>query len=196
MSAEPDIAELMERLRSGDQQAADLIFRRFARRLIGLARSRLHEVLRPKLDAEDIIQSVFKSFFHRQAEGQFALNSWESVWSLLTVMTLRKAGYHIRHFRTEGRDWRRELIPLAKEGDSGSGWEAIAREPTPSEAVLLTESLEQILAPLKTDDRLIVQKSLEGYSPMEISAQVGCSERTVYRVLDRVKLRLQGTPLE
>ena len=62
-------AEVMVRLRTGDETAAGEVFRRYARRLIGRARLRL-EGLSHKVDAEDVVQSVYKSFFHRFAEGR------------------------------------------------------------------------------------------------------------------------------
>ena len=42
---------------------------------------------------EDVMASVFKSFFRRHAEAPFDLSSWDSLWSLLTLITLRKCGY-------------------------------------------------------------------------------------------------------
>jgi DNA-directed RNA polymerase specialized sigma24 family protein len=48
-----------------DEQAARENFDRFARRLIGLARTRLDRRIRQKIDPEDVVQSVFRSFFTR-----------------------------------------------------------------------------------------------------------------------------------
>src|SRR5262245_46331871 len=80
-------AELMTRLHQGDQEAARRIFQTFSQRLIALARSRLHGLIRVKTDPEDIMASVFKSFFRRDAEEPFQLSGWDSLWSLLTLIT-------------------------------------------------------------------------------------------------------------
>src|SRR4051794_21953217 len=98
MAADQDFADVMARLRAGDEVAAQEVFGRYAHRLIALARSRLGERLRPKVDAEDVVQSVFKSFFVRYAEDRFDLGGWDGLWSLLTVITLRKCGYRTRYF--------------------------------------------------------------------------------------------------
>jgi RNA polymerase sigma-70 factor (ECF subfamily) len=190
MSHHASFDELMARLRQGDETAQAEVFDRFRRRLIGLARSRLGGLLRAKVDPEDVMQSVFKSFFLRHAEGQFDLESWDSLWSLLTTMTLRKCGYHLRHFRCEGRDVQREVKPQLGPDDSSASWEAMAREPTPAEAMLLTDAVEQLFRGLDNGDREIVQLSLQGYKVAEISSEVGRAERSVYRVLERVKGRL------
>ena len=190
MSHQASFDDLMARLRQGDETAEAEVFHRFRRRLIGLARSRLGGQLRAKVDPEDVMQSVFKSFFLRHTEGQFDLESWDSLWSLLTTMTLRKCGYHLRHFRREGRDVQREVKPQPGPDDSSASWEAIAREPTPTEAMLLAETVEQLFRGLDDSERAIVQLSLQGYKVAEISSQVGKAQRSVYRVLERVKGRL------
>jgi hypothetical protein len=54
--------ECVARLRAGDEGMAAEIFHRFAHRLLALVRSRLDSLLRPKVDPEDLLQSVFHSF--------------------------------------------------------------------------------------------------------------------------------------
>ena len=44
---------------------------------------------------------------------------------------------------------------------------------------------------LDADDRTIIELSLQGQTPAEIRKQVGRSERTVVRLRDRIKKRLQ-----
>ena len=111
MSSDDSFADLVVRLRAGAPDAAGEIFRRFARRLIGLARLHLDARLRQKIDPEDVMQSALKSFFIRHAGGAFDLDSWDSLWSLLTVITLRKCGHKLEHFQAACRDVRRETTP-------------------------------------------------------------------------------------
>ena len=167
------------------------IFQRFAHRLVGLARTRLTGGLRRKVDPEDVMQSVFKSFFRRHAEGQFDLSGWDSLWALLTVITLRKSGHKAKEYLAACRDVRREVHQAPADGDSSAIWQAVARDPTPEEAVSLTETVEQLLRGLDATDRQIVELTLQGYKAPEISVQVGVSERSVYRLLERVKKRLE-----
>jgi RNA polymerase sigma-70 factor (ECF subfamily) len=191
MADDPSFAELMARLRAGDQAAAAVVFHRFARQLIDLARLHLDTQIRQKVDPEDVTQSVYKSFFLRHAEGQYRLANWDSLWGLLTVITLRKCGRWQEHFHTQGRDVDAE-VSLRPAGDgSGGGWEALAREPSPAEAAMLTETVEKLLGDLEGRDREIVALGLQGYSKAEISDRLGRPERTVYRVLEHVRKRLE-----
>jgi RNA polymerase sigma-70 factor, ECF subfamily len=193
MPHDPGFDALMDRLRHGDPAAAEEVFRRFARRLIGLARQRLDARVRQKVDPEDVLQSALKSFFVRHAAGEYDLEGWDSLWSLLTVITLRKCGYRARHFRTAGRDVAREVAPPE---DSATDWQAVAREPTPEEAAVLAETVEQLLRGLDEDGRRVAELSLQGYTVPEISARLGRAERTVYRLLERLKGRLQRLTAE
>lgn len=186
MSPDPSFAELMARLQSGDESAARQVFDRFAARLIGLARTRLHPLLRAKVDAEEVMQSVLKSFFHRHADGQFALRDWDNLWGLLVVITLRKCGRLRRQFQGAHRDIRREA-----NADAASDWQLADSEPTPDEAVLLTETVERLLNGFDERDRGIVELALQGCEVAEISDQVRRSQRTVQRVLQRVRQRLE-----
>jgi RNA polymerase sigma-70 factor (ECF subfamily) len=188
-------AEMMARLRAGDQVAATEVFRRFAHRLIGLARGHLDARVRQKVDPEDVMQSALKSFFVRHQGGQFDLAGWDNLWSMLVVITLRKCGHQVEHYRAGCRDVQRELTPFnGSAEESAPSWEAIATEPTPEQAALLAEAVEQVMQSLgDVRERRILELSLQGYRPVEISEHpdVRRSERTVQRVLERVQRRLQ-----
>jgi RNA polymerase sigma-70 factor (ECF subfamily) len=189
MSSTNSFVQLMTRLRAGDQPAAAEVFHRFAERLIALARTRLDRRLRQKIDPEDILQSVYQSFFRRHLQGEFELANWDGLWSLLTVLTVRKCSRWTERFRAECRDVDRERS-LAAPRESG-GWEALAREPTPAKAAVLTDTVEHLLHHLEERDRAIVSLTLQGYSVPDVASQLGRPERTVFRILERVKKRLR-----
>ena len=189
MSSTSSFAQLMMRLRAGDQPAATEVFHRFAERLIALARTRLDRRLRQKVDPEDVLQSVYKSFFRRYSQGDFELADWDGLWSLLTVLTVRKCGRWRERFRAECRDVERETS-LAAPCDA-AGWDLLDREPTPAEAAVLTDTLEHLLQHLEERDRDIVSLTLQGYPVAEVARQLDRPERTVFRVLEHVKKRLR-----
>jgi RNA polymerase sigma-70 factor (ECF subfamily) len=191
MTEDHSFDDLMARLQSGDADAAADIFKRFSNRLIALARSRLDRLPRQKADPEDVVQSVFRSFFIRQAHEPFDLSSWDNVWGMLTVITLRKCGHRLEYYRAARRDVAREVFQPTSTDDSTRSWQAIAREPTPVEAALLAETVEQVMSGLKERERSVLTLSLQGYSVQEISEQIGRTERTVRRMLESIKRRLE-----
>ncbi len=189
MSRDAAFEALMERLRNRDPEAEREVFQTFFRRLIGLARVHLDARLRQKVDPDDVAQSALKSFFLRQADGQYDLASWDSLWSLLALITLRKCGRQFEHFLAVCRDVRREQPPAE---DSDAAWETIAGGPTPTQAAMLGETVEQLLRSLKNDrERQILEMSLQGSSLEEISAAVDRSTHTVRLVLKHIRKRLE-----
>jgi RNA polymerase sigma-70 factor, ECF subfamily len=191
MAEESSFDELLERLQAGHEDAARQIFQEYAARLIGLARTHLNSSIRRKVDPEDVVQSVLKSFFVRMRDGQFELENRDSLWGLLVVITLRKCGHKVRELHRQRQDIRKEAAPAPAGDDSGSGWQAIAREPTPAEAAILAETVEVLFGELKEREREIVELYLQGVSIAEIQAQVRRSEYTVRDVLNRLRRRLE-----
>jgi RNA polymerase sigma-70 factor (ECF subfamily) len=183
--------DLLAQLRRGDNAAAAAIFERYRRRLIGLARQQLDGRLQRKMDPEDVVQSVFRTIFRRLADGEFELGDWDSLWGLLTCVTVRKCGRWKKHFQAQTRDVHREADPPARAKDSGSGWEFLDREPTPEEVVVLGETVQQVLRGLTDGEEQVVTMSLQGYSAAEVSREVGFTEAKVYRVLRLVRGRLE-----
>jgi len=190
MAATDSFAELMVGLSRGDETAAAQVFQRFAGQLWELARRQLSERLRRKVDPEDVLQSVFRSFFVRQREGRFDIENWENLWGILAIMTMRKCGRQIAHFQAERRDLRRE-VGLQTPVQPGDEPRFFSPDPTPSEALVLVELLEGIMQILTPTDREILSLYLQGHTTAEISARVGRTMRTVRRTLERVRKRLR-----
>jgi len=189
MADESSFADLMVRLRAGDQGAAADLFEHYAARLVALARRRLTAAIGTKEDPEDVVQSVFRTFFRRHNTGDFVARDWGSLWHLLTMITLRKCGHRVEYFFAERRNIAREAPPPG--GDAAAGWEAIAREPTAEEAAILAETLESLLNSLDARRRRMVELALQGTGIEAIAEEVGSSERTVRRVLQLVRETLE-----
>jgi RNA polymerase sigma-70 factor (ECF subfamily) len=191
MNEEHSFDDLLNRLRRGDDAASREVYERYRQRLIYLAQQRLAGALQNKVDPEDVLQSVYRSFFVRVAEGQFELEDWDGLWNLLVSITLHKCGHQVEYHYAARRDMRREAAGAGTDGASPLDWQALAREPTPDEAAMLTETVEYLLRGLPEErQQQILVLRLQGHSLVEISQQVGRSEQTVYRVLDQVKKRL------
>jgi RNA polymerase sigma-70 factor (ECF subfamily) len=189
--SEESFHDVMARLRTGNDAAAAEVFQRFAHRLIGLARTHLESRLRQKVDPEDVLQLVYKSFFVRFAKGQFAPEDWDSLWSLLTVITVRKCGRERDRYFASKRDVRAEVSATHADAAPDTCWEAVGRVPTPYEGIMLSELVDQVLRGQDERDRAITTLALQGNDVADIAREIGCSTRTVYRVLDGVKEHLQ-----
>jgi RNA polymerase sigma-70 factor (ECF subfamily) len=183
-------AEFLARLQSGDDAAARELFARFAGQLLTLARGRFSDALRQKVDPEDVVQSAFKSFFCRYGYGKLNVVNWDSLWGLLTLITVRKCAERAAYFRAECRDPAQEVS--APPEQEGAAWlDPLGREPTPLEAVELTETLDQLFAAMDEEDRPVLELSLQGHTTREISERLGRAERTVRLLCEEVRHRLE-----
>jgi RNA polymerase sigma-70 factor (ECF subfamily) len=183
-------AEFLTRLQAGHESAANELFQRFASQLITLARHRIAGGLRHKVEPEDIVQSAYKSFFGRYGDGKLEVGNWNSLWGLLTLITVRKCAERVAYYRAECRDAAREVT--APPGEEMAPWqEAFGREPTPLEVLELSETVERLFAALDADERPVLELSLQGYTTREISERLGRAERTVRLLREGVRKRLE-----
>ena len=195
MASSESFNDVMARLRAGDEAAAREIFQRFVRRLVRLTRCQLDVVMRHKVDPEDVVQSAYKSFFHRYGEGKLEVGDWDNLWSLLTLITVRKCLDRVDYHRAASRDARREAAAQPGVAGSEPWWEAIAREPTPEEAAVLAETVEQLLRGLTAEERPVLEMSLQGHTTQEICERLGLADRSVRRLRERVRKQLQRMQL-
>jgi RNA polymerase sigma-70 factor (ECF subfamily) len=189
MSGGDTFPQLLARVRKGDDEAAAIIFRRFVDQLAAKAHRHLSPAARRQADAEDVVQSVYRTFFRRVREGEFRLDHWGSVWGLLTRITIRKCAHAGRRIKNHPQG----TSPQANSShlEANLDWETLAREPSPAEAAALNDTLDTLLKPLRATHREIVVLTLQGYTQQEIGDQLGCSERTVRRVLAQAQSDLE-----
>jgi RNA polymerase sigma-70 factor (ECF subfamily) len=186
---EPELASdgsLLRRCHQGDDDAAAALYGRYADRLIGLVKGQCARDLARRFDAEDIVQSVFRAFFHRARQGFYAVAPGEELWGLLLVMALNKMRSRAAFHRSPRRDVRLTL-----------GGEGLEREPDPDreEAVtVLRMVVEETLAGLPAPCEAIVKLRMDGHEIAAIADQTGRSKRTVERVLQEFRKRLTESP--
>ncbi len=193
MSIEEDHFErLIEGLCQGDEEIAHGFFHRYDRVLCQIAQRHLTSGIRRRVDADDVVQSVFRTFFRRAQQGQFEFSDGRRLWSLLCAITLtkvrEKARYHLRGKRSVQRET--APPPEVDEGLPGR-FEAVDREPSPADAAEFTDQFQQLLDALEPEQRQVVELKLQACTQEEIAEQMGISERTVRRILKRVQVRLE-----
>ena len=183
--------ELLDRVRQGDEQAATDLFDRYVERLIGLAQRRLSGKLRRRIDAEDVVQSVYRSFFSNAQDGRYALHQSGDLWRLLAAVTINKVRNQARHGKAAKRSVEAEQSAIGGDSMMGISPEAVCRDPSPAELGALLEEIEAEMSDLSRLKREIVELRLQGRSNEEIAQQACCTERTVQRTLRQLKERLE-----
>ncbi|MBX9622693.1 MAG: helix-turn-helix domain-containing protein [Gemmataceae bacterium] len=175
-------ADLLAGVRAGDPSAARRVHDLYVARLIGLARARLADRLAARVDPDDVVNSAFKSFFVRHAAGGFEVPDPGALWAVLATITARKCRARRQEADAAKRSVGRERPSDAEPADPAA--------PSPAEAAELADLVEHLMRGLAEPGRVVLRMRLQGYSPPEIAAAVGLTERSVFRWLDRVRDRL------
>ncbi len=181
-----DLSRILRNAKLGDSTAEEQLHQAFVSRLVRLASSRINARFKSKIEPEEIVQSVFVSFFRRHAKGEFYFEDWNDLWALLVKITVRKCANKVEGFMAAKRNVNREIEGKVS-NSRDSSINAIADEPTAEEVLIFNEMLDQLLDRLTEVQQQVVVLRLEGHSNLEISEKIGRSERTVYRALNEVR---------
>jgi RNA polymerase sigma-70 factor (ECF subfamily) len=177
--------DLINRCRGGDEDAARQLFDAYVARLVPLARRRISQRLASRVDPEDIVQSVFRTFFARLKDDKFEINDQDDLFRLLMRITVHKTLRQIAHHKAAKRDPSQELA----QGESAQEQllQLLTMEPSPEATVTFLDQLEHFMAQLQDADREILTLRLQGFSTEEIAQKLGSYDRKVRRVLERIR---------
>ena len=145
-------------------------------------------------DEEDVVLSVFESFYDAAKNGRFPdLSDRDDLWHLLLRMSVRKIVDKHRRDTRQRRGGKANIqsIDLAAE-NGGSLMEIIGNEPSPDIAMMMEESLTQLFSHLG-DGKLcdLAGGKLEGLSNADLAKRFDCSERTIERRLHLIREKCQ-----
>lgn len=174
---------LLRRLRTGDEDAATAMYVKYAERLRMLANRQFSRDLSARVEADDIVQSVFRTFFRRVAKGEYVVPEGEELWKLFLVIALNKIRKVGAYHRAARRDVRQTLG-----GDALDDRGATVADEAP--LAVLGMVIEELLAHLPEASRVIVRMRIEGYEVSDIAAQTGRAKRSVERLLQGFRQQL------
>jgi len=179
----------LERVRAGDQKAAEELVRMYEPEIRREVRLRLRDSrLRRDFDSVDICQSVMASFFVRAALGQYDLQKPDELIRLLVTMTRNKLVSQVRKQQTQGRDLRR------RDAAGQEKLQNIAQGPTPSLLVANEELIQEFRKRMSPDEWRIAERRTQGLAWDAIAAELGgtseACRKQLSRAVDRVSQEL------
>jgi RNA polymerase sigma-70 factor (ECF subfamily) len=197
MSEDVSFGDLIRRVRAGDEQAATQLVRRYKPTIRRIVDVRLRDPrLRRLLDAEDVCQSVMRSFFVRAAMGQYQLDTPEQLLRLLTTMARNKLANQVHRQQAKRCDYRRVTAGSIEER------EIAVPGPSASSAMAAATLLQEACQRLSAEERRLLELRQKGRPWAEIAAALGGSpdglRMQLTRAVDRVarELGLDGVPHE
>jgi RNA polymerase sigma-70 factor (ECF subfamily) len=172
-------------LRGGSQDAATLLYLRYAHRLRALARTKFAHDLGRRVDVDDIVQSVFGSFFRGASRGDYDVPAGEELWKLFLVIALNKIRAKGAYHRAAKRDVRLTA--------GSEGLEQLAETPAEQDEAayaVLQMTIDEALERLPQQHKQMLVHRIEGCEVAEIAQRMGRSKRTVERILQECRKRL------
>jgi RNA polymerase sigma-70 factor (ECF subfamily) len=175
----------LDRVRAGDQNAAEELVRMYEPEIRREVRLRLRDSrLRRDFDSMDICQSVMASFFVRASLGQFELEKPEELIRLLVTMTRNKLVSQVRKQQTQSRDiYRRDAAGQEKVQN-------VAKGPTPSLLVANQELIQEFRKRMTAEEWGIAERRTQGLRWEAIAAEMGGTSEGCRKLLSRAVNRV------
>lgn len=155
------------------QDAAGKFADRYMEKLVSLIQRNISGRFQSRFDAEDVAQSVMRSWFEGVRKRKIHPTSSSEIWPLISVMALNKVRNRIRFNQAGRRD--------VRQSEAGDEIFDQIPEPTPDDVVAFEDMLQVISDSLDEQSREVLQLILEGYSVTEISERLEVSTKTIQR---------------
>jgi RNA polymerase sigma-70 factor (ECF subfamily) len=160
MSDETSV-DLLRKWKAGDESAAARLFERYVNRLVRLARSRLSGKMKRRVEAEDIVQSAYRSFFRKAGDDRYTLEKSGDLWKLLAAITVSKVRGQVEFHTAQ----KRRIYSEESQAENESGYRvqptAVAEDPTPADAAVVVEELQEVMQGLEPIQRKILELALQ-----------------------------------
>ncbi len=190
MEAEPQDSETsnhdvtiawLGELADGKPSAVEEFWVNYGDSLQRVAERQIASWLRRRVDPEDVVQSACRTFFRRASEGSFSLESKDDLWKLLLTITLNKVRMQARFHSRNRRSISKEQAMPEEANLQPAEWDQAI------EQVELDDMLDVAFTEKDQERRRVLEMWLEGRTQLEIAGILGCSERTVRRIQDRIR---------
>ena len=193
MPNEPDISDLIARAKAGDETAIREFLTRFEPEVRMMVRGRLPRMLRTQFDSMDFVQAVWQSFF---ADLRSSSRQFENVHHLRGFLAgvARNKVYeeHRRLTRTKKHALAQEQSLYVRRGSREVELALISPEPTPSQAVQASDRLAQLVARCSPLEAQVITLRHQEMTLHEIARRTGLSERSVRRIIDEARERMEA----
>jgi RNA polymerase sigma factor (sigma-70 family) len=177
---------LFQRYRSGDPHAAEELLDRYLTRLLAVVRQRMSAGLKQRLDEEDVAQSAFHSFFRLLSNEQTVLRRAGDMWRLLATIGLNKLRRQVEFHTASKRAYTNDIS-----ADENLLPTNIDQHPLPGDELVLIDELEIVLDQCNNSEGTALTLRLSGETIEEIAKAMNRSHRTVRRLLQTAREKLQ-----
>ena len=184
-----ELSDFLRRIQAGEDGAARELLSRYEAEVRLVVRRQLPRLLRSRFDSLDFLQSVWGSFFRRMRTAPTEFEDSRHLVAFLARAAKNKVIDEYRRAASRKHDMHREE-PLWLEGRRPRD----VPDPidSPSEVAQAHEVLVRLRELMPAERRTILELKAEGLSSKDIGERLGISERTVQRVLEELRRRMES----
>ena len=189
-TTEIKFAELMDRVRLGSNGAVQELLSHYGEPIYRAVRRRLHRKMRTQFDSHDFVQAVWASFFAKQD----LFDRFDRPEQLLAFLQTVAGNKVIDECRRQLLLSKRNVNRVQETANSSIEDElsAVARDPSPSQVAVAREQADRMTEGQPSYFQRIVDLRLNGATFEEIADHTGISERTIRRIVKRIRRRIEG----
>jgi RNA polymerase sigma-70 factor (ECF subfamily) len=185
-----EFERLMERIRSGCQEAAREMFERYSQHIQRIVRHQLSKRLRSQFDSLDFTQDAWASFFHVPAE-RYTFKTPEELVGFLSGIAYHKVVDVCRQRLQTAKYARHEVQQLRPQTDEDNGNEPPMRSPSPSQVAIAEERWELLLKDQPPQVRRALEMLRLGHTHREVADCLGVPTKMIQRLLQDLSRRLR-----
>jgi len=174
---------LLSSIQNGSPLAAEEFVRTFGPHIRRVVRASISNRMRTKFDSVDFEQAVWASFF-RNPGNLPEFKEPNALIAYLVGMARNMVGEEVRRQTTQKKDIHRERGWCENEAEAK---QFRSRDPSPSQLAIAHEELDRLLSMHPAPYRRLVELKLGGASVNEIAAELGVHERTVRKMVAKLK---------
>ncbi|MFM8216970.1 MAG: ECF-type sigma factor [Pirellula sp.] len=173
------VSQWLEKLKLGQPQAADEIWKRYYSKLLAIASKQLVGNFDRAVEGEDLVQSSFGNVCLAVIEGKYPqVDNRVELWSILYTATINRVRQHFRELATKKRNNGRKF-QVAFDASS-----ALVDLKTPQAEAEMADLLEYLLSKLDLEDssgelRQIAILHLEDHSASAIAKTLRRRKTTI-----------------
>jgi len=183
-----ELSDFLRRIQAGDDGAARELLNRYEAEVRLVVRRQLPRLLRSRFDSLDFLQSVWGSFFRRMRTAPTEFEDSRHLVAFLARAAKNKVIDEYRRAASRKHNMHREE-PLWLDGRRPRD----VPDPidSPSEVAEAHEVLVRLCELMPVGRRTILEMKAQGLSSKDIGEKLGISERTVQRVLEELRRRME-----
>lgn len=183
-----ELQVLLDRVRQGDEDATRELLQLYEPHVRRVVRLRLPHALRSKFDSMDFVQSVWGSFFAQLNRGEIDFESRGQLCNFLVSAAQAKVAGESRRRLGTGK------FAVHKERridqDPEHPTPLTSPDPRPSQVAVANDLLEHAMRGRPPIHQHVLRLRSQGYTFVEIAAQVGIDERSARRIVQVIEEQL------